>query len=166
MKNPEDAEIVRLAYSPGRAKALGGSLLAIDGLEERKYGIMCAVVKIKFYKSADLRERLLKTGDVYLEEGDLDLTRSREHLKAIRRGEFPKEYIVEYFDKKLIILEELYGKSTLRYSPDESFLKNILLECLEMHYGSLDKMVSEERNIDKHIIEAYNALEKAMRMIK
>lgn len=110
--------------------------------------------------------RLLDECQQMLEEGDLDLTRSREHLKAIRRGEFPKEYIVEYFDKKLIALEELYGTSKLRYSPDEAFLKNLLLECLEMHYGSLDKMAGADRDIDKHIISAYNALEKAMRYIK
>lgn len=110
--------------------------------------------------------RLLDECEQILEECDLDLTRSREHLKAIRNGEYSLEQVVEYFDKKLISLEELYGTSKLRYSPDESFLKNLLMECLEIHYGSLEKMVGADRDIDKHIISAYNALEKAMRCIK
>ncbi len=38
-------------------------------------------------------------------------------------------------------LEELYTKSKLQHSPDEGAIKSLLLECLEMHYGSLDKCI-------------------------
>jgi len=83
--------------------------------------------------------RLIDECQMILEEGDLDLTRSREHLKAIRRGEWSLDRVEKYFDTKMIILEELYAKSSLRYSPDEEYLKKILLECIEMHYGSIEK---------------------------
>lgn len=110
--------------------------------------------------------RLLDESIMILEEHDLDLTRSREVLKAIRRGEWSMDQITEYFDSKMKYLDELYQKSSLRHSPNEEDIKTLLMECLEMHYGSLDKMTDSSKVIDKHIIEAYNSLEKAMRMIK
>ena len=107
--------------------------------------------------------RLLDECQQILEEGDLDLTRSREHLKAIRRGEESMEQIVEYFDKKIIILEDLYAKSDLRHSPDEEAIKNILFECIEMHYGSVSKMgIERADDVIKHLLSAHKSIEKAM----
>jgi hypothetical protein len=82
--------------------------------------------------------RLIDECQQILEEGDLDLTRSREHLKAIRRGEWSMDQVIEYFGKKMIILEDLYNKSDLRYSPDEDLICDLLFECIEMHYGKVD----------------------------
>jgi hypothetical protein len=82
--------------------------------------------------------RLIDECQQILEEGDLDLTRSREHLKAIRRGEWSVDQVIEYFDKKMIILEDLYNISNLRYSPDEESIRNLLFECIEMHYGKVE----------------------------
>lgn len=82
-----------------------------------------------------------------LTEGDLDLQRSREQLKAIRRGEWTLKQIEEYFERKELELETLYNenKANLPWGPKEEGLqnrvKNLLLQCLEEHYGSLDKCV-------------------------
>lgn len=82
-----------------------------------------------------------------LTEGDLDLQRSREQLKAIRRGEWTLEQIEEYFAKKESELETLYNenKAGLPWGPTEDGLqdriKNLLFQCLEEHYGNLDKCV-------------------------
>ena len=82
-----------------------------------------------------------------LTEGDLDLQRSREQLKAIRRGEWTLEQIEEYFAKKELDLETIYNqnKAGLPWGPNEDGLqdriKNLLFQCLEEHYGSLDKCV-------------------------
>lgn len=82
-----------------------------------------------------------------LTEGDLDLQRSREQLKAIRRGEWTLEQIEEYFERKELELETLYNenKANLPWGPKEEGLqdriKNLLFQCLEEHYGSLDKCV-------------------------
>lgn len=80
--------------------------------------------------------RLCQECQQILEEGDLDLTRDREMLKSIRRGEWPQEKIQEFFDMKVPILEEAYKNSELPYSPREQEIKKLLVECIQMHYGS------------------------------
>ncbi|MFA5025652.1 MAG: nucleotidyltransferase domain-containing protein [Candidatus Shapirobacteria bacterium] len=85
--------------------------------------------------------RLLDEVEQILLFGDLDLTRSREHLKAIRRGEVPYEEIEKYFYVKEKELEKLYHSSSLPYKPDEPRLKTLLINCLEEFYGSLDKCI-------------------------
>lgn len=109
--------------------------------------------------------RLIDECQQILEEGDLDLTRSREHLKAIRRGEWSEEKVVNYFDTKLAVLEDVYGKSDLRYSPDEEAIKTLLVECLEMHYGSIDKMVDMNNVAKQYLLDAHAILDKAVKLI-
>jgi predicted nucleotidyltransferase len=82
-----------------------------------------------------------------LTEGDLDLQRNREQLKAIRRGEWSLEQIEEYFERKELELETLYNenKAGLPWGPKHDGLqekvKQLLFQCLEEHYGSLDKCI-------------------------
>jgi hypothetical protein len=83
--------------------------------------------------------RLLNEVEMIMVEGDLDLQRNREQLKAIRRGEWSERQIKEYFSKKESELEKVYAESKLPYGPDEEKIKQLLLDCLEEHYGSLDK---------------------------
>lgn len=82
--------------------------------------------------------RLLLEVEQILEEGDLDLQRHREQLKAIRRGDWTQEQIREYFTRREKDLEELYHRSPLPHSPDEGRIRQLLLECLEEHYGTLE----------------------------
>ena len=84
--------------------------------------------------------RLINQAEQVLQEGDLDLQKSKEQLKAVRAGEYSLDNIRNYFKQKEPHLEELYQKSkALPYKPDESKIKQLLLNCLEMHYGSLEK---------------------------
>lgn len=85
--------------------------------------------------------RLMLEAEQVLVEQDLDLQRHREQLKAIRRGEWTEQAIYDFFTEKEKTLEEVYHKSTLRYKPDESAIKQLLLDCLEHHYGSLKDCV-------------------------
>lgn len=85
--------------------------------------------------------RLLLEVEQILTEGDIDLIRNREQLKAIRRGDIAEEDIIEYFNDKEKQLEKIYLESTLPHSPDEKAIKQLLLSCLEEHYGSLDKVI-------------------------
>jgi len=85
--------------------------------------------------------RLLLECEQILTEGTLDLERHSEQLKAIRRGEWDYEYVKEWFDDKEKSLESLYEKSELPYGPREEEIKDLLLQCLEMHYGTLDNVV-------------------------
>lgn len=85
--------------------------------------------------------RLLDEVEQILTLGDIDLQRDKERLKAIRRGEWSAEQIREWFAQKERDLEAAYQSSTLPHGPDEAQIKTLLLECLEMHFGSLEKAV-------------------------
>ena len=85
--------------------------------------------------------RLLNEIEQIMMEGDLDLERNREQLKSIRRGDWSEQQIIDYFNEKERSLENLYTESKLPHSPDEERIKNLLLNCLEEHYGSLDKCI-------------------------
>jgi hypothetical protein len=87
--------------------------------------------------------RLLDECEQILTLGDLDLRRSREYMKAIRKGEVKPEDVKQWFTEKEKQLEELYNRenSPIPYSPDENKIKQLLLDCLEHHYGNLSACV-------------------------
>lgn len=102
--------------------------------------------------------RLLDEVEQILVEGDIDLERNREQLKAIRRGEWDVAEIEDYFARKEKDLETLYSNSKLPHKPDEAKIQNLLLTCLEQHYGDLSGSVVDVdaatralREIDKII---------------
>lgn len=89
--------------------------------------------------------RLLNEVEQILIDEDLDLSRNKEQLKAIRRGEWSQNQVDAYFADKEKQLEQIYINSQLQAVPDKSAIKKLLLECLENHYGSLgDCVVVEE----------------------
>jgi predicted nucleotidyltransferase len=95
-----------------------------------------------------------------LEEGDLDLERSREQLKSIRRGDWTFAQIEEYFERYERLLSDIYAKSELPHSPREEEIKDLLLKCLEQHYGSLDQVIKRQLPVDKLLNEISAIVEK------
>ena len=95
--------------------------------------------------------RLLSQCQQMLEEGTIDLQEvgRREHMKAIRRGEVSEQDIIDWFNSKERELEKIYAASKLQYSPDEAAIKQLLLDCLEHHYGSIDKIESLDKYREK-----------------
>lgn len=89
--------------------------------------------------------RLVLEAEMILVEHDLDIERSREQLKSIRRGEWKLEEIEKWFVEKERQLETTYANSTLRNKPDEDAIKQILVDCLEMSYGTIARC---EKQID------------------
>ena len=85
--------------------------------------------------------RLIGEVEQILVEGDIDLQRDNEQLKAIRRGEWTEDRLRQWFAEKESHLERAYAESRLPSVPDEGRIKALLLECLEEHYGSLDGCV-------------------------
>ena len=85
--------------------------------------------------------RLLDEVEQILTTGDLDLQRSHEQLKAIRRGDWTEQQIRDYFTQKEKDLETVYAESTLPWGPDVNKIRELLMNCLEDHYGTLDKCV-------------------------
>jgi len=85
--------------------------------------------------------RLLNEAEQILLEGDLDLMRNREQLKSVRRGEWTLRQLEEYFERKRVDLEGVRARSPLPPGPDMKALRDVLLQCLEAHYGSLERAV-------------------------
>lgn len=92
--------------------------------------------------------RLCLECEQILQEGDLDLTKNSAVLKAIRSGEWTEEQVRAFFHNKEKYLEKLYQESTLPHSPNMDKIKALLVECIEMHYGSLDKVLHIEGKND------------------
>ena len=85
--------------------------------------------------------RLLNECEQLLKFGTLDLRQNNEQLKAIRRGEVPEEDIRKWASDKEKQLEQLYTETKLPAKPNETQLKELLLRCLEHHYGNLEKAI-------------------------
>jgi predicted nucleotidyltransferase len=109
--------------------------------------------------------RLISEVEQILAEGDLDLQRNREQLKAIRRGDWTEEQLRQWFTDKERDLERLYAASTLPAVPDESAIRRLLLECLEHHYGSLAECVVEPDEAVAALREVQAVLERHARLL-
>lgn len=85
--------------------------------------------------------RLLNECEQILVSGDLDLQRDNETLKAIRRGEWTEQQIIDWAAVKEKQLEELYGKTKIPMVADQDRIKRILLNILEEQYGTIQKVL-------------------------
>lgn len=112
-------------------------------------------------KFASHTVRLLLQAEQLLSTGDMDVRLHSDHLKAIRNGEVQEKEIREWFTVKEKELEKLYHESKLPWGPRESEIKELLLKCLEHHYGSLDKCVER---LDKYEI-AVNKIKEVLENI-
>ena len=110
--------------------------------------------------------RLVNECEQIMTEHDLDLERNREQLKAVRRGEWTLEYLHEWFSEKEKSLESLYAASTLRHSPDEPAVKQLLVDCLEHHYGSLADAVKIDPNMEILVRELREVLDRHAPLVK
>lgn len=85
--------------------------------------------------------RLALQAEQILETHDMDFSVNASFIKEVRNGRFATvEELKDWYNRKEKDLDEWYLKSTLQHKPDRNFLKNILLACLEMEYGSLSKV--------------------------
>lgn len=97
--------------------------------------------------------RLVLQAEQILMEGDLDLMRNREILKAIRRGEWTLAKLESWFAVKEKSLEIAHVNSQIPNVPDEAALRDLLLQCLEMHYGDLSSAVKVNVDVDMMLTE-------------
>lgn len=104
--------------------------------------------------------RLMNEAKQILVEHDLDLERNSEQLKSIRRGEWSYQRILEYFQAEERALEETCSRSTLRWGPDEAALTELLLSCIESHYGTVSKAVVRGVDVDRLIREMQDVIDK------
>jgi len=120
-------------------------------------------VKINSYdtKYAMHVVRLLLEAEQILAECDLDIRRHKEQLKSIRRGEWDVRQIKEWAQNKEKQLEELYAKSSLPSGPDKNKIKTLLIECLEIHYGSLKETIVQPDKSSVLLREIKEQIERA-----
>ena len=104
--------------------------------------------------------RLIYEVEQILTTQDLNLECNSETLKAIRRGEWTEQRVVDFFEQKEKALNEAYANSTLPYSPDEQKIKKLLLECLEHHFGSLSGAYIEPDRYRNALIEIQDVCTK------
>lgn len=102
--------------------------------------------------------RLLDEIEQIMVEQDLDLERNREQLKSIRRGEWTLEQIEHHFEAKERALENTYAASPLQHKPDEAAIKTVLMNCLEMHFGSITDAVRREPSLERLIRDIQGVL--------
>lgn len=88
--------------------------------------------------------RLLNEVEQILVEEDLDVARNQEQLKSIRRGEWSQQAVEDYFANKEKQLEQVYLESKLPIKANTAAIKTLLMQCLEQHYGSLQKCLVKE----------------------
>lgn len=104
--------------------------------------------------------RLALEAEQILTEHHLDVDRNAEILRSIRNGEWSLEKIRGWFDSKEKHLEELYHKSTLQHSPNEDTIKELLLNCIEDHYGSVSEKIITETSDRNALLEIKKILDK------
>ena len=104
--------------------------------------------------------RLLNEIEQIMIEGDLSLDRNREQLKSIRRGEWTIEQLEEYFNNKEKELEEIYLSSKLQHSPDEKKIKQLLINCLEIHFGDLKNVINKPKSVDDLVNDIQQVIDK------
>jgi uncharacterized protein len=85
--------------------------------------------------------RLLGECEDILLNGEIDLRKNNEQLKAIRRGEVSQEHIKKWAADKELQLEKLFNESTLQQDPPMGKIRTLLMSCLEEHYGSVDNCI-------------------------
>ena len=83
--------------------------------------------------------RLMYEVEQILTTGDLNLRRNSEELKSIRRGEWSVNKVKKFFADKEQSLERIYEEcDCIPWEPREDEIKQLLLDCLEEHWGSLE----------------------------
>lgn len=93
--------------------------------------------------------------------GELDLQRDSQTLLSIRRGEWTLEHGKKWWEEKSRALETVYANcKALPHTPDEEKIKDLLFQCLEQHYGSLQSAVVRVPQLDSLIDDLEAVVQK------
>lgn len=109
--------------------------------------------------------RLLNEVEQIMVEGDIDLQKNNDQLKSIRRGEWKEEDIRKWAAEKELALEKTYLESKMPHSPDEAAIKQLLVNCLEDHYGNLSDCISLPTDLVGVLRNIRDEIQKVDRLI-
>lgn len=144
-------------YASSQMKLLGNKELVGQRKESAdKYGY-----DLKFAYQAF---RLLTEAEQIITTGDLDLFKGSEELRAIRNGDWTLDRFNKEFEARKVGLEEVYHKCTLPEKPDKKKARDLLLECVELHYGrNLTTADIVKQDIE---VEALREINKIMEKVR
>lgn len=101
--------------------------------------------------------RLLLEAEQISREGNLVLDRNAKFLRNICEGEWSLEQVETFVETKLIHLEEDFSNSKINEYENTKDIKEILMNCLEMKFGNIEKMtVNLNENMLKEIQSVLN----------
>ena len=106
--------------------------------------------------------RLLLELEQIFDSGELNLRQNNEQLKSIRRGDWPLSRIRTWFADTENRLEHLKVSTRLPEKPDEEKIRDLLLTCLESHYGSLGEAIRIPDEYKRYIIEISKIVNRAL----
>ena len=109
--------------------------------------------------------RLFDEAEQILLEGELDLQRAREPMKAIRRGDWKTQEVRDWAMEKEKALEVAYVTCKLPEQPPVEPLRQLLLQCLEEHYGSLSDCVAQVGWAEQILKEFDGTLDKVRKQL-
>lgn len=94
-----------------------------------------------------------------LETGTIDLMRDKEIYKAIRRGDWTFEEGRKFVMDQERRLKELYDKSTaVPNKPPKEKIRNLLIDCLEQHFGTLTNNEASHQNKYENMIQEIRSI--------
>lgn len=111
--------------------------------------------------------RLANELEQLLTTNDLDLMQNREECIAMREGRWGTfEKLEDHLNKKLEALELLLLKGLVPMQPREAELHQLLLNCIEEFYGSMNKSKTTEYISTKDIKDQLERIESDLNILK
>ncbi len=92
-------------------------------------------------KDASNVVRLLFEVNDFLFSGDADISNNSEYISDVRSGNWTLEELELFFEREMAELKIRVhnGESVIPKYPNQDKIKNLLVNCLEERYGSLEK---------------------------
>lgn len=104
--------------------------------------------------------RLLLEVEQILIEENLDLQKNSKILKTVRNGEWSIEKLMDWANEKEKQLENIFANSNLRNIPNESKIKELLIDCLSMHYGDISNLIPTPKDNSLLLYDLKNLIQK------
>jgi predicted nucleotidyltransferase len=107
--------------------------------------------------------RLLLEAEQIFMHGDINLRRDSDFLKSIRNGDMSKEHVIDWIGDKARVLEGIRDMSKeIPDRPREKEVKELLLNCLEEHYGTLGGALHMPDRYKSALIDIQNTITTAL----
>ena len=104
--------------------------------------------------------RLMLECEQILTTGNLILDRDGHILRSIREGGWTLDRIKSWYTAKEISLEGVMSNPAVPAYVDEEAIRRVLIECLEIHYGSLADSVKDDSRDERILDDVQKVISK------